>query len=944
MTINLIEEIEAARQTVPLVIEIVKSNHHAQPVLIRYGIRETVARTARRSEISEADKQKLLDLPESLRVPSALASLVYKKLKTYPEVLATLHGKLRYQGCPKWYADRIATTIRHLDENRCTEHWLTYCPKTECSLCQQYKAADALELKGTKVIKRRKVSLWPFREITERRCFSDRFEPEYGTAEQYSAKSLQKTHTFAIYPNKTERAILSDYLLQGEGVPSRWIDGDGYVKTPIGFLYEGVLVYEHTHVLSVPRGSKFIGGPNQSWKQRRTVWEYPQSFREPNESDLKDLQRLVAELDAEQEAFERSLTGLSLDEKDARVCARRLADEFPTIQFRVESGELQCKKPSAEKWKVVYNGTPAHKPVVRVDATGQEIYPTAPADEHFQDYAFSHLAPNDTLGGGMVQAKSQSAKYNFRILEESIFPAVFSGSVTSDIKWLPAEERPALYMNPTQYWPTIPKIQSPRTPGQCNHKSLGLAASASYCTVCSPKVFPRACEQHFGAVVKGPHGGCGNAKCLPGTRCKSCKKFEAEQARAPHTTGEYGLDAYATVSMDEPCVACPKDAQTHKPLLERTSKEENSDWQKKVKQALELEYKAARQEWADTLGDDLPSDRQMCPTCDNPLQWSADGWVCDDCNIETVKPEPVEDDDEAEPEPIDREPTKPNRRNEILPESEDAPAIEVSLVDRDGSMLDLPEDEFRDAEATYSDPRGKKRVRFGYQQKNVRRKIKKINWPDTLKTLRAFHPRWAKPDTVEKPNTDRREYTLKYNVLYLNYQNEMSFPAIAEHFKRVFGIKTMPDRLRKIVERFEEAASWVSDIRKDGVPYYSAREVSDALGVPQSDLISKKKRGRFESTQTDVGAGFMFTLKQFQVLAKKLNRVPITKSKDQANGWDGFAHLPAGAGESVFSRQSIRSSGVPSTKSYLSASKISGPSLPGPCLWLPLPEDHGQRK
>ena len=588
-----------------------------------------------------------------------------------------------------------------------------------------------------------------------------------------------------------------------------------------------------------------------------------------------------------------------------------------------------------------------------MDATGQEIYPAAPADEHFQGHAFSHLAPNDTLGGGMVQAKSHSAKYNFRILEESIFPAFFSGSVTSQIKWLPAEERPALYMNPTRYWPTIPKIQSPGTSGQCNHEFLGLADAPSYCTVCSPKVFPRACEQHFGAVVKGPHGGCGNSKCLPGTRCKSCRKFQSEQPRPPHSAGEYGLDAYAIAAMDETCPTCPKDTQnpkepkalgTHKPLLERASKEENSDWQKKVKQALELEYKAARQEWAETLGDDLPSDRQMCGACDNPLHWSADGWVCDECNIETVKPEPMEDDDEAEPEPIDKEPTKPNRRNEILPEPEDAPAIEVSLVDRDGSMLDLPEDEFRDAEATYSDPRGKKRVRFGYQQKTVRRKIKKINWLDTLKTLRAFHPRWAQPDTPETSNADRREYILKYNVLYLHYQIEMSFPAIAEHFKRVFGMKTTPDRLRKIVERFEEAASWVSDIRKDGVPYYSAREVSDALGVPQSDLISKKKRGRFESTQTDVGAGFMFTLKQFQVLAKKLNRVPITKSKDQATGWDGFVHLPAGAGESVFSRESVRSSCVPSTESYLSANKISGPSLPGPCMWLPLPEGYRPRK
>jgi hypothetical protein len=97
-----------------------------------------------------------------------------------------------------------------------------------------------------------------------------------------------------------------------------------------------------------------------------------------------------------------------------------------------------------------------------------------------------HFLGGRPLRGGMVQAKSQSAKYNLRILEESIFPAVFSGSVTSDIKWLPAEERPALYMNPTQYWPTIPKIQSPLNSEQCNHQFLGLADAASFCTVCSP--------------------------------------------------------------------------------------------------------------------------------------------------------------------------------------------------------------------------------------------------------------------------------------------------------------------------------------------------------------------------------------------------------------------------------------------------------------------------
>jgi hypothetical protein len=296
------------------------------------------------------------------------------------------------------------------------------------------------------------------------------------------------------------------------------------------------------------------------------------------------------------------------------------------------------------------------------------------------------------------------------------------------------------------------------------------------------------------------------------------------------------------------------------------------------------------------------------------LHESNDGWVCDDCDVETKAPEPIEeiDGEEIDPEPLDKEPVAPDRKNEARPEPEDPPIVPASLVDQVGSTLDF--EDFREFEVAYANPKGQQQMRFGYQKKTVRRKIKKINWADTVQTLRRFYPRWAEVDTPENPNPDRRAYTRLFNLLYWRSQVGMSFPEIVEHQQRVFGIKSTIGQITKLIERFEEAASWVSDIRKDGEAYYSAREVSDALDIPQSELISRKKHGRDESISSDIGAGFMFTLKQFQVLAAKLERHPVTKKPDDPSSkWKGVVHLPC------VGRYSIRSAGIYPTEFYLNS-------------------------
>jgi hypothetical protein len=836
---------------------------------------------------------------------------------------------------------------------RCSRHWLTFCSMQsdyeQCSLCLQYRSAE----KDGRAIKRRKVSVWPLREIPlgTRQCSSERYEPLYGTLEQYLAKFLQEPHTFITYPLRTDRARASDYVIEdsplgkalnliprnpryagkprlGEDIPKYWIEGDSYARiaVTIAFFFEGHFFHEHTHRLSAPKGSEFIGG--------KKVWRYPEGFQEPKGQDKDRSEKFRKTVLDEKRAFLRQLRAMPIEDRSVCRLHRQLTTEFPNIRFRIHEGKIQQKRPSAREWQYLN----AKKLKAHI------------SNSRFQEWAFNHLGPDDILGGGMVSAKSQTARYNFRTLENSIYPNIFGskdkeGPTLSAIAWS-AAERPELYMTPLKYWPTVGKIEAPQVHKDCNHRILGLENATRYCTVCTPKVFPISwCFEHFEGPIKGPRG-CGNIKCVFGNRCKKCKELERRiKPRPLCEPGAYGFDEYALTGMGETCPpainhkgsTCPidtenantsPDAPFGKRILARATKEEIDFWQRKANQALREEQSSDAQEW--------------CPKCEGLLSLLESGeWACDECDIKTEydKHGKLQDDpEEPESEPLEKQPQQPNRDAEVVPDeaqaegaNQDESEIDWELMEQDGAAIDL--EHFEDADVSYPSATGQKHLKVGFQEKKSRRGRKsRMPWADVVRILREFYPEWH---SLKGP--DHNNYERRYRRLYWRYEVGLTNLDISRHERAYLAAKSTESAVEKDISNFEKEAALIIKVRVGGE--FGFREVAKSLDISQSELLSLVKHGRITTTKTATEDGFKFNLKQLQVLAKNLNRVPITKMpEDQVQTkWNGTAHLLIGSGESGFSRQSVRSVGIPSTESYLCRNRVKGPSLPGPSSWLPLP-------
>jgi hypothetical protein len=408
---------------------------------------------------------------------------------------------------------------------RCTEHWLTFCPKEACALCQHDRRAEQPHTPKVQQVKHRTVLLYVIANG----------KPDF---------SEKAPEILAVYPSKLERVAIADYANEnsalgrslnftprlrnpkylksrdgyervapdyryiarnGEDLPQYWVGGDGYEAIEVETKF-----YDKSHfqILQVPRGSIHVPhGKDGSEK----VWQYPERFLEPHGGRLgtKDLWTELEQI-AGIASFDIQKTDYR-NPSDVENLSYALSD-YSNRMVRVENGVLEIKKPSDKKWRKVRDRNLLALPTL------------SNSTEPFQQHAFSHLAADDVLGGGLVSAKSQSARYNFRNLETDIYPTIFAGQ--------PLEIEPS-ELNVVPYHETS---ETPLSEKLCNHEAPG---AADYCTICTPKAFPLHCAgRHF---------------------------TENEDF------------AYATAHLGHGCEVCPKD-HTGKSILEPPTKEELARW------------------------------------------------------------------------------------------------------------------------------------------------------------------------------------------------------------------------------------------------------------------------------------------------------------------------------------------------------------------------------
>src|ERR1700720_1397230 len=175
MTETLLIEVEDARQTAePQVEENVEPPLQADtPEVVRYGVRESVTRVAIRDPGLYERQYFAYSIPvRSGRRPRSLEMPL-----------------------------RFESVIQHSSVKRCTNHWLTYCPKTHCALCQQYAVADSSDPTIPKARKARYVT-----------CLVGGWD---------GSEKVQET--FKVYPTFLETTASLD-----------WTEGDDGLQEPHG--------------------------------------------------------------------------------------------------------------------------------------------------------------------------------------------------------------------------------------------------------------------------------------------------------------------------------------------------------------------------------------------------------------------------------------------------------------------------------------------------------------------------------------------------------------------------------------------------------------------------------------------------------------------------------------------------------------------------------------
>ena len=513
-----------------------------------------------------------------------------------------------------------------------SSHWLNACPQAQCSLCLFHSGAESANTPRVRQRKIKSVMCYPL---------DGNGEPIY----------LEKAkHEFIVYPNATDRAKAEDYsptedlLHQFETVlkhrqafpTSIWRKGQNAdtwtlkAKTPefysVGGGYEAISL-RTTHfgqlvsqTLWVPSGSVFV---RHGEKDSSAVVKYPDGFAEPVGGPIGKggLWEKLSQIDGI-EPFDRE--NPDFRNPSEVECLSYELSEYPRLQITVKNGVLYGKKKSQEKPQ-------------RIEVNASLPLPTfSDSPEHFQKCAFSHLSADDCLGGGIVAAKSQAARYRFD--EAASVTKLVGTKSISVLKKRKADDsgRPVLdvkdFYEP-EPWRASETTLSKNTGG---HK------------------FPYSCSSHFEVCTDRI-----DQKPLRVGKDSGAKPFIADK-KGNQRTGPF----LAIGGIKDGCEMCPTDPDGRSIFDEPTSEEWN-EWNLKVNRAI---------------------GGKLCPSCNGLLhEASEDLFICDGCGF---KRENTSDQEESEPE-VTSSPGH-SRSVEIASEDENQSA---ELAEQDGSADSLDRDD-----------------------------------------------------------------------------------------------------------------------------------------------------------------------------------------------------------------------------------------------------------